>query len=265
MLRRRYRNEENPAWPGLVDLYAFTLIIFIVIALKIKNDMDAERSTLPAASLQQRIETLQARNDSLVAELEAEKEKVAQLLQELKSNRDDARAVLRQEARLAVIALRDSLSEMMEAGSEDLGPVHPNLPEFEIRRFGGHPVLFASGRYDLDEDAVNGVLALRNALARVLGSFPQAQIEVSGTADPNPYRSSGQIRDNVDLSAMRAATVAKLIKGKDESGQVISNPVVIVGLGEVGEFIEDPLLRQQIYREYRRVTLKIRIPIDSIQ
>jgi hypothetical protein len=31
MLRRRHGEGENPAWPGLVDIFAFTLVLVLIL------------------------------------------------------------------------------------------------------------------------------------------------------------------------------------------------------------------------------------------
>jgi chemotaxis protein MotB len=70
-------------------------------------------------------------------------------------------------------------------------------------------LLFASGKFNIDD---KGKDALR-ALAKVLEADVEISITVEGHTDNVPYSpaSSSQIRDNWDLSVMRATTVVKTI------------------------------------------------------
>jgi chemotaxis protein MotB len=68
-------------------------------------------------------------------------------------------------------------------------------------------LLFASGSSEL---AVNGVDALKK-LAKVLETNPDINIMVEGHTDNVPYKGTGQILDNWDLSVMRANAVTKIL------------------------------------------------------
>lgn len=68
-------------------------------------------------------------------------------------------------------------------------------------------LLFRTGSYNLGP---NGQEALQN-LAGVLGANPDINIMVEGHTDNVPLNGAGQIKDNWDLSVMRATAVAKII------------------------------------------------------
>jgi chemotaxis protein MotB len=68
-------------------------------------------------------------------------------------------------------------------------------------------LLFASGS---SEVAANGVEALKK-LAKVLETNPDINIMVEGHTDNVPYKGTGQILDNWDLSVMRANAVTKIL------------------------------------------------------
>lgn len=68
-------------------------------------------------------------------------------------------------------------------------------------------LLFASGSFEV---AANGVEALKK-LAKVLESNPDINITVEGHTDNVPYKGTGQILDNWDLSVMRANAVTKIL------------------------------------------------------
>lgn len=68
-------------------------------------------------------------------------------------------------------------------------------------------LLFSPGSWDV---APNGQVALEN-LARVLAENPDLSILVEGHTDNDPYRGQSQVRDNWDLSVMRATNVVKIL------------------------------------------------------
>ena len=68
-------------------------------------------------------------------------------------------------------------------------------------------LLFAPGSWDV---APNGKIALQN-LAGVLAENQDISILVEGHTDDDPYRGQSQVRDNWDLSVMRATNVVKIL------------------------------------------------------
>lgn len=68
-------------------------------------------------------------------------------------------------------------------------------------------LLFASGKTDVQPD---GVKALQK-LAKALENNPNIKINVEGHTDDQPMHGSGEIKDNWDLSVMRATSVVKIL------------------------------------------------------
>lgn len=68
-------------------------------------------------------------------------------------------------------------------------------------------LLFKSGSYDV---GTRGESALQQ-LASVLASNPDISVMIEGHTDNVPYRGSGQLKDNWDLSVMRATQVVKIL------------------------------------------------------
>ena len=68
-------------------------------------------------------------------------------------------------------------------------------------------LLFASGSWTINE---NGLKAIQN-LAKVLENEPEISVLIEGHTDNVPYHGSGQIKDNWDLSVMRATSVVKAL------------------------------------------------------
>lgn len=68
-------------------------------------------------------------------------------------------------------------------------------------------LLFASGSWTINE---KGLSAIKN-LAQVLENEQDISVLIEGHTDNVPYRGSGQIKDNWDLSVMRATSVVKAL------------------------------------------------------
>ncbi len=104
-----------------------------------------------------------------------------------------------------VKALKDKVSDALKGfeGSglnvyEKNGKVYVSMDD---------KLLFASGSWNINE---NGISAIRN-LAQVLESEQDISVLIEGHTDNVPFRGSGQIKDNWDLSVMRATSVVKAL------------------------------------------------------
>ncbi|MBO4645001.1 MAG: OmpA family protein [Bacteroidales bacterium] len=139
--------------------------------------------------LQEQSEELQAKQDSL--------NQYAQNLAELKK-------ILEQKDQ-QVRALKEKVSSALKSfeGSglkveERNGKVYVSMDE---------KLLFASARWEVQGE---GKEALRE-LAKVLEMDETINVLIEGHTDNVPYNGSGQVRDNWDLSVMRATAVVKLL------------------------------------------------------
>ena len=83
-------------------------------------------------------------------------------------------------------------------------------------------LLFASGSWEV---SAKGKMALDN-LSKVLGENPDIKVLVEGHTDTDAYRGSGQVKDNWDLSVMRATSVVKILT---EDKNVIGANVTAAG------------------------------------
>jgi chemotaxis protein MotB len=88
-------------------------------------------------------------------------------------------------------------------------------------------LLFASGSYKVTP---KGEDALKQ-LAGVLVANPDISIMVEGHTDNVPYKGAGDIKDNWDLSALRATTVVKLLI-QYGNGQIDPKRLTAAGRGE---------------------------------
>lgn len=68
-------------------------------------------------------------------------------------------------------------------------------------------LLFASGSWAVNARGRDAIIRL----AKVLEANPDINILVEGHTDNVPFRGSGQVKDNWDLSVMRATSIAKIL------------------------------------------------------
>ena len=86
-------------------------------------------------------------------------------------------------------------------------------------------LLFASGKWDVSRD---GVGALKD-LAKVLEENPDINILIEGHTDNVPLTGQGQVKDNWDLSTMRATSIVKILL---TNGKIDPKRLVASGRGE---------------------------------
>jgi flagellar motor protein MotB len=196
--RRRHTDDEfeSPAWPGLLDLFAFGMVVMLLLWI--------------------------------------------QSLPEPVGPRPDPR-------QLGLDRFRGSFGDG-EIRSSDFTW---DAQSFTLRlvRFGNQEIFFPSARFDLTAADVEAIRRVAGELSGKLAQFPQVVIVVNGTADPIPLRSQHPPRDNVELSALRAAVVSRTLV---ETG--LNGRFQVVGLGEVGLASE----HSDAMKAYRRVFLELR-------
>ena len=106
-------------------------------------------------------------------------------------------------------------------------------------------LLFRSGSFEIDP---NGARAVRD-LSEVLAQNPDINVMVEGHTDDVPYRSNGQLKDNLDLSAKRATTVVRLLL---ENKQIAPSRIIAAGRiasGRSGQDVRGPR-EEPTYRNY---------------
>ncbi|GHU99617.1 cell envelope biogenesis protein OmpA [Bacteroidia bacterium] len=86
-------------------------------------------------------------------------------------------------------------------------------------------LLFKSGSYAIDP---GGAQAVRD-LSNVLATNPDINVLVEGHTDNVPYKGSGELKDNLDLSAKRATTVMRLLL---ENRGIAPERITAAGRGE---------------------------------
>lgn len=187
-----------------------------------KNQDDLERqidalrkgSTEEVSKLMQELQTLQSdlqNREDRVRQAEALLRKQEQDLKTAQENLARQQARLQElqnaldEQKAAVTALKDKLNTALRgfydqglSVYEKNGKVYVSLEE---------QLLFKTGSYALDP---KGQEALKS-LGEVLANNPEINILVEGHTDNVPLSGTGQIKDNWDLSVMRATAVTKII------------------------------------------------------
>lgn len=163
------------------------------------------------ADLQRTQNNLNLREDKLhEAELELQ-ERNAKLieLQEMLAQKEQAVKALKNKVMAALVGFNNNGLTVHEKN----GKVYVSLDE---------KLLFKTGKWDVDP---NGQKALRE-LAKVLAQNPDINIMVEGHTDDVPMHGSGEVKDNWDLSVMRATAVTKILM---ENPQI--DPVRIIAAG----------------------------------
>jgi len=174
---------------------------------KTKGDYDellrsfTDQNVSKKAEVEMLMNTLEARQ----RELEEKEARLAEL-QNILAQKDAEVKALRNKVADALKGFEDKGLTIYEKN----GKVYVSLDE---------KLLFASGSWEIDS---KGREALAE-LGKVLANDHDINVVIEGHTDNVPYRGSGNVKDNWDLSVMRATAVVKeLLKNKDIFPQRIS-------------------------------------------
>ncbi len=194
--------------------------------------------------LQETQTDLQKREDNLKTAQEELQKRTARL-QELElalQQKDEAVKQLRQKVMDALLGFNNKGLTIQEKN----GKVYVSLDE---------QLLFKTGQWDVDP---KGQQALSN-LAEVLAQNPDINVMVEGHTDNVPMRGTGIVKDNWDLSVMRATAVTRiLLKNK------AINPKRIVSAGR-GEFFPiDDADTPEARQKNRRTEIILTPRLDEI-
>jgi chemotaxis protein MotB len=208
--------------------------------------------------LQKTQENLQQREDEIIA-----KEK---LLKEKKENLDRLSAEMKaKDARLEelehILAAKDSSAKALKntlvnalSGYADKG-LSVEMKNGKVYVMLEERLLFATGSIVVD---AKGVDALKD-LAKVLEKNPDINILIEGHTDNVPMKGIGDMKDNWDLSVMRATSVVKIITGNSKV-----SPTRLTAAGR-GEFI--PLDKSNTVegrKKNRRIEVILTPKLDEI-
>ena len=210
-------------------------------------------SNLDSAQLQLRnkekeLEELQGRLESQSVELQAKQDSLNQFASSLA----DLQKILDQKD-AEVRALKDKVSNALKnfEGSglkveQRNGKVYVSMDE---------KLLFASARWEVQGE---GQAALKE-LARVLEADSTINVLIEGHTDNLRYNGSGQVKDNWDLSVMRATSVVKLILSYGDI-----NPERISASGRGEYFPIDPANTPEARAKNRRTEIILTPKLDEL-
>lgn len=153
------------------------------------------------------------RLNKLNADLAAREKRVNEL-EAMLARKDSAVAAIKKRVQDALLGFENNGLTIEQRN----GKVYVSLEE---------SLLFALGKYEVD---AKGVEVLKK-LAVVLEQNPDINIMVEGHTDNVPYRGSGDLKDNWDLSVKRATSVLKIITDNSKV-----DPVRLTAAGR-GEYI----------------------------
>lgn len=164
-----------------------------------ENKAMLERMESLAARLAAKEDSLmreQERLTSLEETLQQRELRVAEL-ERLISRKDSAAAYLRQRLADALLGFKDrGLTVSMRNGQ-----VYVSLD---------NRLMFASGSWDVQPDGASAL----GELAKVLNENKDLKIAVEGHTDSDAFNGKTAVKDNWDLSVMRATSVVKILVGK---------------------------------------------------
>jgi chemotaxis protein MotB len=149
--------------------------------------------------------------DNLNTELKKREVRVNEL-EDILKKKDQAAADLRKKLSDALIGFENKGLTITQRN----GKVYVSLDE---------SLLFASGKTNVE---AKGVEALKN-VAKVLEQNPDINVMVEGHTDDVAMKGAGEIKDNWDLSVMRATSVTKILLG---GAKIEASRITSAGRGE---------------------------------
>lgn len=159
------------------------------------------------ATLQSEVKDREAKVSKLQNDLNAREQRVKEL----------EKLIAQKEA--SVKAMKDKISKALLGFNKDELTV--NIEDGKIHVSLEEQLLFQSGSYKLDTKGEQALQKLAEALSNNSDDF---SVMVEGHTDDVPYNGSGVIKDNWDLSVLRATSIVKvLVKNKLDPKKVIAS------------------------------------------
>ena len=206
------RIKINSLEGEIVSLRSDTAILQVKI-----TELEAKNSTLEKKlkGLNDSYTSLRSNSSSEIRKLSDDLNKREARLKEVEDilrKRDEATNALKDKLQKALLGFQQN------GLSVDIrnGKVYVSLTD---------KLLFSSGSIIIDE---KGKLALQE-LAKVLKTQPEINISVEGHTDNQRVMNLGQVKDNWDLSVLRATSVVRFLT---ETEKIESNRITATGKGE---------------------------------
>ena len=238
---------------------------------------ETERSLKSTQEARQKLNQINAElEDQLKSLKEGSSEEIARLMEKLQQTQNDlqkredilttAQAELEQRS-LRMKELEDALRQKEEAVKEIRQKVMNALVGFNNKGLTIHEkngkvyvsldeqLLFKTGQWEVDP---KGQQALSN-LAGVLAQNTDINVLVEGHTDDVPMRGTGMVKDNWDLSVMRATAVTKILL---KNNAIDPKRVTSAGRGEF--FPIDELKTPEARQKNRRTEIILTPRLDEI-
>lgn len=182
-----------------------------------KQQLDAKQKELNdlQASLAKQKKDL----DELSAGLQ-EKQKRVNELESLLSKQDSA-----------VNALKNKISDAL-LGYESSGDLKVTMKNGKVYVSLSENLLFKSGKTDVDPKGKEAI----KKLAEVLKKNPDIKVNVEGHTDNVPLVGSGNLKDNWDLSVLRATSVARILINDNK---IDPNQITASGLADTDNVVSN--------------------------
>ncbi len=193
---------------------------------------DQEKEAQRQQADRKKLDSLRTDLDKITADVEKKNADIAELQRAL-AQRDSVSRALRERVSDAMFGFE---GKGLSVHQKD-GRVYVSLDE---------KLLFQPGKYDVDSKGKEAILAL----SKVLVQHPEINVEVEGHTDDVPMKGTGQIKDNWDLSVMRATAIVRLLT---TAGKLDPKRVTASGRGEY--FPLDPAKTPAARQKNRRTEI----------
>lgn len=192
-------------------------------------------------ALESRLNQQKTELDALNVELQKREVRVKEL-EEILKKKEEAAAALRKKLSDALIGFENKGLTI----SQKNGKVYVSMDE---------SLLFASGKTNVE---AKGIEALKQ-VAKVLEQNADINVLVEGHTDDVPMKGAGEIKDNWDLSVMRATSVTKIMLG---AAKIDPSRITAAGRGE--HFPLDAGKTPEARKKNRRTELILTPKLDEL-
>jgi len=159
----------------------------------LKKEADLKKTEADMQKMQNQLNEKKNNLDSLSALMDV-KEKKLNELQTILDNKDKQVADLKNKITTALLGFKDK-GLTIETRN---GKVYVSMDE---------KLLFASGSWNVAEEGKNAL----KSVAKVLETNTDINVMIEGHTDNVPYNGVGQVKDNWDLSVLRATAIVKIL------------------------------------------------------
>ncbi|RLD63738.1 MAG: flagellar motor protein MotB [Bacteroidetes bacterium] len=194
---------------------------------------------------------LDAKNKSLM-ELDAELKQKQKELEEQNKKFIELQHILNRKDS-AVAELKEKVTDAL-LGFENKG-LSINVRNGKVYVSMEEKLLFKSGKYNVDTKGVNAL----KKLSTVLAQNKDINILVEGHTDDVPYHGTGNIKDNWDLSVMRATAIVKILL---KNSKIEPKRITAAGRGKYVPI--DPAKTSEARRKNRRTEIVLTPKLNEL-